>query len=242
MALHHLKNVAGFEYLSSQGRICYPAIKRVFVSHQHADHVGGLEELALANRFLHNSHGGENARPQLIGDTRVLQSLWEQSLKGGLRAMEGDTATMTDYFSILELERNTPNDAGFQLLDRYGFSIFPTDHLCIQQRHDWPSFGLHITDSANGDTAFFSGDTKFDYETYSPMLQAAKVNFHDVQLRDQPNPVHALLSELRTMPEEIRQKTYLYHYDDTWDQPEYAVVQEEFAGFVLPQKRYVIFD
>ncbi len=156
--------------------------------------------------------------------------------------MEGGVATLDDYFSLVKLKHGEAKNSQFQLLGRYRFSIFPTDHLRIQNKHDWHSFGLHITDSETDESAFFSGDTKFDFDAYASKLLAARIIFHDVQLRDQPNPVHALLSEMRTMPSEIRNKTYLYHYDDDWDSPEYAWADDEFAGFVVPQQRYMIFS
>ena len=73
-------------------------------------------------------------------------------------------------------------------------------------------------------------------------MQAAKICFHDVQLNDSTSPVHALISELRTMPAEVKSKTYLYHYDDAWDTGRYDFVAEEFAGFAQPQRRYVLFE
>ena len=58
---------------------------------------------------------------------------------------------------------------------------------------------------------------------------------------DQPDPVHALLSELRTLPSDIRKKTVLYHYADDWDSGRYDFVDKEFLGFAVPQTRYVLF-
>ena len=44
------------------------------------------------------------------------------------------------------------------------------------------------------------------------------------------------------VPEVIRKKTLLYHYDDTWDTGPFDFVAEEFAGFAEPQRRYVLFE
>jgi ribonuclease BN (tRNA processing enzyme) len=243
LALHELKNVDGFEYLNDDGRICFPSIRRVFVSHQHADHIGGLEEMAFSSHFLYASANGEvGHKPQLISSAGILKNLWDHSLRGGLGILKDKSAALEDYFDVHALAQDSASACGFDLLDRYRFSIFSTDHLCVQHKYDWPSFGLFMTDDESSESAFFSGDTKYDFDAYETMLRQSKIIFHDVQLHDQPDPVHALLSELREMPEDVRQKTYLYHFDDTWDEPRFDCVREEFAGFVVPHARYVVFD
>ncbi len=243
LALHQLKDVDGFHYLSDGARIHFPAIKRVFISHQHADHIGGLEEMAFANRFLYAStNDNGSCKPELISSTEILKNLWEHSLKGGLGILKDQPATLDDYFDVNALAHDNVDACGFDLLDKYRFSIFSTDHLCLDHKYDWPSLGLFITQDGSSESAFFSGDTKYDFEAYESMLQRSKIIFHDVQLHEQPDPVHALLSQMQEMPQAIRQKTFLYHYDDTWDAPQYNCVDEQFAGFVKPHRRYVIFD
>lgn len=243
LALHALKQRTGFEYLDADGAVNYPAIHRVLVTHQHGDHIGGLEELAFANMFMAaNGNDGKHFKPQLISNMSILVNLWDHSLKGGLCALQGRYALLQDYFFILALREGEEDRSRFQILKRYDIEMFPTDHLQIQRKYDWPSFGVHITDTKTGETAFFSGDTKFDYPAYSRMLHDAKINFHEVQLFDQPKPVHTLLSELRTMPEDVKKKTYLYHFSDDWDAGPYDFVNEEFAGFAKQQQRYVLFE
>jgi hypothetical protein len=65
--------------------------------------------------------------------------------------------------------------------------------------------------------------------------------FHEVQLEEQVDPVHTLLSELRTLPAGIRRKMVLYHYSDAWDSSVYSFVENEFAGFAQPRRRYTLF-
>lgn len=243
LALHALKDKPGFEYLARDGRVHYPVISRVFVTHQHADHIGGLEELALMNMFVYRDPAtGRHFKPQIISDISVLMNLWDHSLKGGLSGIPGRFALLQDYFFILSLHHGEPGRDRFTLLKRYEFQIVQTDHVQVQRKYDWPSFGLFIRNTQGGDSAFFSGDTKFDYPVYGEMLQEARVIFHDVQLHDQPEPVHALLSELRSLPTDIRRKTHLYHYGDDWDSGPFDFVQQEFAGFVEPQRRYILFE
>lgn len=242
IALHELRAVDGFQYLDRDGRADYTAIRRVLITHLHGDHIGGLEELAFSNMFLMPRSGGKSFKPQLVADMGILVNLWDHALKAGLSGLEGRHMLLQDYFFVRALKTDGAEPDPLRLLKRYEFSLFPTDHLRISRKYDWPSFGVTVTDRTTGETAFFSGDTKFDYPAYSPMLHNARVIFHEAQLEDQPAPVHSLLSELRSMPADVRKKTFLYHYGDDWDGGPYDFVADEFAGFAEPRRRYVVFD
>lgn len=243
ISLHRLREQKAFAYLDANGIANYPALRRVLVTHPHADHIGGLEELALANMFLFSERDeGRAFKPQLISTTSILVNLWDHSLKGGLSGMPGRYALLQDYFFILALRESDPERNRFQMLKRYEFEMFPTNHIAIQHKYDWPSYGLHITDTQTGETAFYSGDTRFDYPVYSRMMDASRINFHEAQLTEQTDPVHTLLSQLRTLPAEVKKKTWLYHYGDDWDGGAYDFVPEEFAGFAEQHKRYVLFE
>ena len=86
LALNQLRQREGFAYLDDQGRVNYPAIKRIFVSHLHSDHIGGLEELAAMNiHVFGNPKGGREFKPQLYGSPEVLLNLWDRSMRGGHR-------------------------------------------------------------------------------------------------------------------------------------------------------------
>jgi len=244
LALNTLKGKPGFAYLDRRGMIYYPAIRRVFITHLHSDHIAGLEELAAMNRYqFADPATGRGFRPQLIGAAEVIENLWGHSLRGGLSGQCGGTAELRDFFEVVAIR---PSHRGgpdrFTMMERYEFSLFPTDHILIHRKYDWPSFGLCIRDSAGAGSVVYSGDTRFDPEGLGPLMTEAKIIFHDVQLEDHAEPVHALLGEMRTLPGDVRRKTILYHYGDTWDSDAFQSVVTEFAGFAKPHHRYVLFD
>ncbi len=243
IAIDQLKNKPGFEYLNRGGIVDYNKIRNIFVSHQHADHIGGLEELAFMNVFVLSNGNTEDAfKPRIISSMNILVNLWDTSLKGGMSPLPGRYALLQDYFYILALRSTASGYEPFQLGGRYKFEIFPTDHIRIERKYDWPSYGVCFTDTETGESVFFSGDTRFDFESYEPMMTKAKLCFHDTQLSGDTASVHALLSELRTMPDEVKKRTLCYHYGDAWDDPEFSFVNDEFAGFAQPHERYVLFD
>jgi ribonuclease BN (tRNA processing enzyme) len=248
LALHQLKDVAGFSYLARGGAILYGAIERIFITHTHGDHVGGLEEFALMEFLRRRRPSGnresfetQSPRTELWGDSEVLERLWEHTLKGGLGVLAGRTTVLDDFFSVRALDlRSSARPDRYSLLDRYEIVPFRTDHVRLQEKYDWPSFGLVLKDTRSGRSAFYSGDTRFDREGLEVLMQSASILFHEVQLDDEPQPVHTLLSELRTLPEDLRRRMYLYHYADHWDDPKWSGVTLDFAGFAEPRKRYVL--
>lgn len=241
VALHQLQQKPEFAYLAAGDRTNFAKIRRLFITHQHADHIGGIEELAFNNTFVHPGTD-KPFKPQIISSINILVNLWDTSLKGGMSPMPGRYALLQDYFFILALRPTADGFEPFNMLKRYQFEIFPTDHIQIERKYDWPSYGLTIRDLQTNETVFYSGDTRFDFDAYHERLSAASTCFHDVQLADNESTVHATLAELRTMPDEIKRKTILYHYPDQWDEPQHSFVDDEFAGFATPQVRYTLFD
>lgn len=195
-------------------------IDGVFVTHLHADHIGGFEELMLRLKFNYNK------KPALFIEERLIAPLWEHSLKGGLEFGANGPQELNDFFHVVPLRVGVPLDIhpGFRL------EIWPTRHF-----PGMPSYSVLINDRL-----FYSGDTLFDPDLIRAACErGCQYLLHDCQL-DGHGLVHATLAELLTLPEAIQQKIWLMHYGDNMEQyigktgPMTFMRQHETYTFPLP--------
>lgn len=86
-------------------------IDDIYISHLHADHVGGLEYFAFQRYDWINKHRdakGKGYAPRLIANKQLLQDLWNKSLRGGLESMEGFVSNINTFFETMPIEPNEP--------------------------------------------------------------------------------------------------------------------------------------
>lgn len=169
-------------------------IDAVFVTHQHADHVGGLEEFAF------QMNGRYKKKPRLIVPAALQESLWEHTLKGGLENPHSGLTGLSDYFEVTAIAENMP----VQLAEGFTIRILPTVHVVGK-----PSFALLINE-----TIYYSSDCTFDRERLIGLHeQGVSHILHECQLAGTPT-VHTSLEQLLSLPEEVQQKIQLMHYGD----------------------------
>ena len=197
-------------------------------THSHADHIGGIEEVALVNRYITNSLN----KPKMIIVKEYQDLLWAKSLAGGIEfceAKQGRPLKLTDFFDILR-----PKEIEILGQKTWLYQHGPIDLVFMRTRHipdsatsvdgaQWCS-GLLINRRV-----WISGDTMFDKDYPMSFSKISEAMFHDCQMFQ--GGVHASYRQLMTLPEEVRAKMYLYHYNDNWDNPKtWVEASDNFTG------------
>lgn len=179
----------------------YRHIHSVYVSHLHADHIGGLEWLAFTTKFDPHCR-----KATLYAADTVLKDLWNKCLKGGLSTLEGINADITTYFGVVPIEPN-----GFFTWEEATFYLVQTLHA-ISGYTIIPSYGLLLI--YKGKTIFITTDTQYTPAYFNVIYEKADLIFHDCETSPIKSGVHAHYSELVALDEKIKKKMWLYHYNE----------------------------
>lgn len=162
-------------------------LKNIWISHIHADHCSGLEEIAFKSYFLLKQ------KINLI----IHEDLYEElisMLNYPLKYNDSKVMTVEDYFNVICVKK-------FFKIKEEKFEIEKTNHIKNMQ-----SFML------KGNNFIFTGDTKFIDWTKQD-LSAVDYIFHDTQLVQYGQDVHSTLPQMKELPEEIRKKIWCMHYN-----------------------------
>ena len=201
----------------------YRDVNDIYISHLHADHVGGMEFMGFACKFDPGC-----GKPGLYISDSIKDDLWNNCLSGGMSAVDDKRCTLSDFFSVHGI-----SDAGKFSWEGIEFSLVLADHVGGGEI-SMNSFGLFFT--IGNKSVYLTTDIKFSPRQVGKYLQDADLILHDCETSANVSGVHARFEDLVGLPEEIRNKMWLYHYDDG---PLPDAQGSGFLGFV---KRGQVFD
>lgn len=199
----------------------------VYITHLHADHIGGLEWLAISSYF-----NGCDHKLKLFAEKHLMKQLWQHSLCGGLSCIHNKAMELADYFELFPLARG-----GSFSWEGIAFDLIPMPHISAPHRKI-ESFGLVVRkpNAADGHI-FFTGDTQFCPEFIVAMGKSTSTIFHDCETTLFKTTVHAHYEDLLTLPDAIRNKMWLYGYQPN---PSYTPVADGFLGFAKKGQEFDI--
>jgi ribonuclease BN (tRNA processing enzyme) len=205
------------EALSAIGKTFHD-IDALYLSHAHNDHVGSVEELAFLRYFVPLN----KPKVKLYGNEKMLDDIWNQSLKGGLSSIQGKICTLDTFFDVTRVPLN----------DSFNFNnviFWPVQTIHIMNGYSIvPSYGLFFT-AHSGKKVFLTTDTQFAPSQIMHFYQQADIIFQDCETSKFKSGVHAHFDELESLPISIKNKMWLYHYQDDNDRKAY---ESGFAGFI----------
>ncbi len=203
-------------------------VKNFFITHLHGDHVGGLSFLLTTRRYSPDGLPKAN----IYGSKEFNDSYLWPYLSFDLGANENNEPKNTTHTNWYNFEGNSPDKNVFWV-GKIKVEFFRTKHVPASGKtldEHAICFGVLIDDKV-----WYSSDTKFDPELILSCADRCNIMFHDASILT--NPVHASIAELKTLPDEIKSKMHLVHYDTTQAN---NVTLGGLASLVRPGTRFTV--
>jgi len=191
--IRHALHDVGMSYMDIDG---------VYISHLHADHIGGTEYLEFCTYF----DPRYKKKPDLFLHGELEQPFWD-SVRAGSCTIPKAPVNAWTFFNVIKLMEGRAFSPSSSEEDPW-FEIFRTKHVFNDEIQS-PSFGL-VCKSPN---VMFTTDMQYNPNLYIGRYKEAKQIFHDCGTAHK-NGVHPFIDDFNSFPAELRSKVYFVHYDD----------------------------
>ncbi|ACK69851.1 beta-lactamase domain protein [Gloeothece citriformis PCC 7424] len=179
--------------------LSYADITDIYISHLHSDHIGGLEYIGLCSKFDPRCE-----KPNLYVSKDIVSDLWDRSLSGGMRFVEGDIKNLNSFFEVYPLKNR-----GYFVWENVKFHVVKVTHINTGY-FIMPTYGLFF--ELNNTKILLTTDTQLCLDMLEEYYTQADIIFHDCETSKFPTSVHAHYQELISLPPSIKQKMWLYGY------------------------------
>ena len=201
--------------LAKQG-LSHLDVTDIYISHLHADHIGGLEYVGFQTKFDPRCE-----RPRLYVEASLAGPLWNHALRGGMGIISGMETELDTFFDVRIVTANQPF-----VWEEARLEPVPAVH--VSGRHATVhSYALLIDRDSH--RTFLTTDTQFTPSRLSSHYARADLIFHDCEIAPAKTGVHPGFDDLARLPESVRAKTWLYGYQPG---PLPDAVAHGFRGFV----------
>lgn len=190
-------------------------INAVYISHLHADHIGGLEWLGFNTYFDQKC-----VRPKMYIVEELIKPLWK-SLKAGMQSHEGIVLNLESFFEVCPIKINE------------SFAFGDAKFYPVQTVHVMNGFGIvhsyGLMIERGSRKTFLTTDTQFCPRQIEKFYHMADLVFQDCETTSYRSGVHAHYDDLKTLEDGVKSKMRLYHYSPN---PPQDPKSDGFGGFV----------